>query len=237
MSEQHNDRQVRYFSRPSLPRMDPDTRSATPYTQRQVQAVVDATGLTPSDAVLDVGCGPGKYTVALARRGLDVSGMDLTPALIEALHAFDPSIPAVVGDLVTPPAEWLGRFDVVVGFFVLHHIEDLAGALRGVRALLRPGGRVAFLEPNPAFVGYYLQILLTPGMSWAGDRGIVRMRRRVLAEAATAAGFAPPSIERFGAFPPVLANRRWGARAETTLEAVPGWRRLRAFQLLSFRPA
>jgi 2-polyprenyl-3-methyl-5-hydroxy-6-metoxy-1,4-benzoquinol methylase len=196
---------------------------------------MDAGAIGPDDRVLDVGCGLGKYTMGLAEAGVAVEGLDLTPALIAGLHAAAPDIPTHVADLLDPPAELCGRFDVVTGFFMLHHVPDLGGALTGVRRLLRPGGRAAFCEPNPYFPGYYAQIAFTPGMTWAGDGGIVRMRERLMAEAAAVAGLRQQPTVRFGAFPPALANRAWGRRVEAALEAVPGWQRARAFQVFAFR--
>lgn len=235
MSTSHNERQRRYFTGRELPRMDL-TRSATPFTLRHVDAAIAKAHAGPDDRVLDVGCGMGRYTVALARRGLSVEGMDLTPELLAVLGDAGPdATPTHVGDLAEPPAGLLGRFDVVMGFFMLHHIADLPAAFRGVRALLRPGGRAVFVEPNPLFPGYYLQITLTPGMTWEGDRGILRMRPGRLAAAASAAGLVDFATERFGAFPPFLANRPLAARLEHLLEAVPGWRPMRAFQLFSMR--
>lgn len=210
-------------------------RSSTPYTLRHVDAAVAACEIGPTDRVLDVGCGPGKYTLALARRGLQVEGMDLTPGLIDELRSVDHPPPAHLGDLAAPPPELLGSFDVVLGFFVLHHIADLPAALAGARSLLRPGGRAAFLEPNPLFPGYYAQVTLTPGMSWKGERGILRMRAARLDRFAREAGFSGFTTERFGAFPPALANVAAGRRVERALEAVPGWRRARAFQLFAMR--
>ena len=78
---------------------------------------------------------------------------------------------AVEGDLLDPPAELHGSFDVVTGFFVLHHLEDLDAAFAGGRQLARPGGRVVFIEPNAYFPGFYVQVTLTPGMSWKGGEG------------------------------------------------------------------
>lgn len=234
-AENHNERQVSYFSGRTLPRMDPRSRAFTPYTARHVQAVVDAASINESDRVLDVGCGPGKYTLALAARGIDVQGMDLAPGLIRDLADIAPEIGGHVGDVMDPPEHLLGSFDVVTGFMMLHHVPDLDRALAGVAALLRPGGRVAFLEPNPYFPGYYVQITLTPGMSFKGDGGIVRVRPNKMRCAAEAAGFIDVALCRFGAFPPALANRRNGRRAEAWLERLPGWEGARAFQVYSMR--
>lgn len=233
----HNDQQIEYFSDRRLPRMTPRPGQATPYVANHVRAVVDAGRITPNDAIIDVGCGPGKYTVALADLGLDVQGLDLTPGLVEELRRTAPGIGAHIGDLMDPPAELRSRFDVVTGFFVLHHIVDLDAAFAGAAALLRPGGRAVFCEPNPLFAGYYAQILLTPGMTWSGDRGIVRMRPRLLERAARHAGFTSFHVQRFGAFPPALANRRPFARLEQSLERIPGWSWGRAFQLFTVETA
>jgi SAM-dependent methyltransferase len=169
----HNEQQISYFTGRDLPRMDPIRRADTLYTQRHLDAVVAAAAIRPGERVIDVGSGPGKYTVGLAARGFDVTGMDLTPALVEQLRDVAPAVTAVEGDLLDPPPELHGAFDVVAGFFVLHHLSDLDAAFAGTLRLTRPGGRVVFIEPNAYFPGFYVQVTLTPGMSWKGDKGIV----------------------------------------------------------------
>src|SRR4051812_7515805 len=103
--------------------MDPRRRADTPYTQRHLDAVVAAGRIQRGDKVVDVGCGPGKYTVGLAARGFETTGLDLTPGLVEELRDLAPDVTAVVGDMVDPPADLVGTFDVVTGFFVLHHLD------------------------------------------------------------------------------------------------------------------
>ena len=58
-----------------------------------------------------MGCGPGKYTVGLAARGFDTTGMDLTPALVGQLREVAPGATAVEGDLLDLLAELRGSFD------------------------------------------------------------------------------------------------------------------------------
>jgi SAM-dependent methyltransferase len=230
--DQHNEAQIGYFTTRPVPRMLPASAPST-YTQRHVDSVVSALELGTDDAILDIGCGPGKYTIALAARGLNVEGVDLTPSLIEQLRNAAPALPSSVGDICQPSAELLGRFDAVVGFMMLHHVDDLAGCFTGIRKVLAKKGRVAILEPNPWFPGYYAQIAFTPGMTWRGDGGIVNMRMDVLARHASDAGFNGFKVERFGVFPPALVNRPVGQRLERLIEAVPGWRRFRAFQIFT----
>lgn len=81
-------------------------------------------------SVLDAGCGTGRVAIELARRGLDVAGVDLDPAMIEAARAKAPRLCWEVADLVTVD---LGRrFDAVV----------LAG---NVMIFLTPGTEAAVL--------------------------------------------------------------------------------------------
>lgn len=228
----HNDHQVEYFSRRPVPRMVVSPGGPTPYVRRQVDAVVRAGGLVPGERVLDVGCGPGKYTVALHGAGLAVEGLDLTPKLVDDLHRAAPHIPARVGDVMDPPDDLTG-FDAVTGFFVLHHLPDLTAAFRGVARVLRPGGRAVFCEPNPWFLGYYAQIALTPGMTFRGEPGLRQMRLGVVGDAARDAGFTAVSVERFGAAPPAIANRAWGRRLEQLVERIPGWGAVAAFQVFT----
>jgi len=231
--QSHNEQQIAYFTGRELPRMDPLRRADTPYTQRHLDAVVAAARIQPGERVVDVGCGPGKYTVGLAARGFDTTGLDLTPGLVEQLREVAPDVTAVEGDLLDPPAELHGSFNAVTGFFVLHHLSDLDPAFDGARRLARPGGRVVFIEPNAYFPGFYVQVSLTPGMSWKGDKGIVHMRAGKLRRAAERAGLRDVEVTTFGAFPPALANKAWGRRLEARLESLPWWDRAKAFVVVS----
>src|SRR5262249_25794605 len=63
----------------------PDTgrvMAFTKGTEQEVDHLVGALGLAPGDRVLDVGCGPGRHALALARRGYEVVGVDLSPDFI-----------------------------------------------------------------------------------------------------------------------------------------------------------
>jgi SAM-dependent methyltransferase len=209
----------------------------TPYLRRHVSEALAAAAVRPGERVLEIGCGMGRYTLLLARARLALEGLDLSPVLLERLRGYHAAAlggappPLHCADVTDPPAALEGRFDAVVGFFVLHHLDGLAPCFRAVARLLRPGGRAVFVEPNPWNPLYYVQIAVTPGMRWQAERGIARMRARPVFAAFAAAGLARPSLRHFGFLPPFAANTAAGQRVEPWLERVPLWRPMLPFQV------
>jgi SAM-dependent methyltransferase len=227
----HNRAQIEYFEHAGKQAMRP---TSTPYVERQVDALLRFAGLGAGHHLLDVGCGMGRYTLPLAERGLSVAGIDLSRTLLDRLEAFNAGrheIPLHCADILELPESLERTFDAVVGFFTLHHLHDLSASFAAMARLVRPGGRIAFLEPNPLNVLYYIQLVVAPGMSWQGDKGILNMRPRTVFGAMEEAGLTSPTLRRFGLFPPFAANRPLGARLERRLEHVPLWRPFLAFQL------
>jgi ubiquinone/menaquinone biosynthesis C-methylase UbiE len=108
----------------------------------------DAATVVPGGArVLEVGCGPGHLSIRLARRhGLDVTGLDLDPAMIERARANadrpgdgDGQRPSfLVGDVGSLPFPD-GSFDLIVSTLSMHHWTDPAMGLTEISRVLRPG--------------------------------------------------------------------------------------------------
>jgi SAM-dependent methyltransferase len=229
--ERHNRAQRRYFEEREKRRMRP---ASTPYLRRHVDELVRFASLARGDRVLEVGCGMGRYTFLLADRGLHVEGLDLSPVLLERLRLFGGGryeIPLYAADVADPPPGLEERFDAVVGLFALHHVHDLRRCFLAMARLVRSGGRIAFLEPNPLNPLYYVQMAITPGMTWAGDGGIVRMRPRIVLGAMAAGGLRPFPVDRFGFFPPFAANARGASRLEAAVERARVLRPFLPFQL------
>ena len=100
------------------------------------QAVLDALGLGPDDALLDVGCGTGSFLAGLRRRGHRgrLVGLDTSPAAIEALHT-NAAVEAVQADAVALP--FADReFAVVTARHMLYHVSDPAAAVREAHRVL-----------------------------------------------------------------------------------------------------
>ena len=195
----------------------------TPTVQRHYQETTSVLELHPGDRVLELGCGLGRFTRLLVEAGLDVTAVDLAPSLVETLAAELPQESGV--ELVCCPAETVrervsGSFRAVVGFFFLHHLRQLEPVCRAAWSMLEPGGRVAFCEPNALNPLYYVQVTLTPGMSWRGEVGLPLMRAGRVFPAMTAAGLDACHHHLYGVLPPCVANTRAGGRLDRMLEAV-----------------
>lgn len=111
----------------------------------RVAALVAEAGGGP---VLELGVGSGRLALPIARRGLEVHGLDASPAMLERLRAKPGggAITTVLGDMATIPVADGARFAVVlVAFNTLFNLssEDAQRrCLRRVGDLLAPGGRL-----------------------------------------------------------------------------------------------
>ena len=224
----HNETQLRYFGA-LKPNMMP---GETPYIRRHVAEMMSFASITPADRVLEVGCGMGRYTIPLANAGVRVEGLDLSPFLLARLHEAAPQVALHEADIWNPPPALERAFDAAIGFFTLHHLHDLELCFASMAKLVKPGGRIAFLEPNAFNPLYYVQVTITPGMTWQGDRGIVDMRKGRVFRAMRSAGLKDLRVHRFGFFPPFIANTKAGAKVERVMEKIT-LRAMLPFQLFA----
>jgi len=101
-------------------------------------------------SVLDAGRGEGYLARVLAGRGECVTGIDLSPRLIEMAREKDTAgeIEYRVADLSQPLPKLSGRFDVA-SYLVLNDVEDYRGLAATLAAVLKPGGRLVLAFSNP----------------------------------------------------------------------------------------
>jgi len=114
-------------------------------------------GLLPAvtgDRVLDIACGQGRMSRYLAGLGADVVGVDISAAMLGKARAAGPENITYVHADVTDLAWWDGRpFDGCTCELALMDIDDLAGTLSTVTAVLRPGGWFVASIVHPCFPG------------------------------------------------------------------------------------
>ncbi|MEU1186612.1 class I SAM-dependent methyltransferase [Streptomyces sp. NPDC005859] len=97
--------------------------------------------------VLDLGCGTGSLSLLAAEQGHRVTGVDLSPAMIDLARAKLAGRDAVflIGDAAAPPVGER-RFDTLLVRHLLWTLPHPARVLRHWRGLLRPGGRLVLVE-------------------------------------------------------------------------------------------
>jgi SAM-dependent methyltransferase len=190
----------------------------------------------PGTRVLEIGCGVGRWSRRLARRGATVTGIDLSRKMIArareraAADGLGDRCRFVVADVCAPPLT--GQFDVVFGVTVLQHILDPIRFQSAVTALtehLAPGGRVILLEAAPSrptgrcdshvFVArdarLYLDAFRRAGLECVSMTGVdpapfktwFLPRYRTLPRAVALGGLA--AITAAGFIPDLLLGRLW----------------------------
>ena len=104
---------------------------------------VDFLMAAPPTSVLDAGCGTGRVAIELARRGVDVVGVDLDDALLTAARAKAPDLSWHLADIAT--VQLARTFDVVVlagNVMIFLTSGTEATVLANLRTHLAPGGRI-----------------------------------------------------------------------------------------------
>jgi len=112
--------------------------------------------ITAGEQVLDMGCGTGRFTVPLAQRGAQVTGLDLSEAMlaVAASKLDEAGLRADMrqGDMACLPFPD-GSFDTVTSMLALMHIplKDRPAVFREVSRVLKPGGRMLLCVKNSVF--------------------------------------------------------------------------------------
>ena len=100
---------------------------------------------------LDVGCGLGDNAEALGQLGYEVTAFDLSPTAVAWARERFPSSPVtyVAEDLLDPPADWTGAFDLVHETYTLQAMVPRKGlreaAMKRLASFVKPGGRLLLI--------------------------------------------------------------------------------------------
>lgn len=119
----------------------------------------------PGKRILDVGCGGGILTEALAAAGATVTGIDMAarPLQVARMHAIESGLAdrityesSTVEDYA---ANHAGSFDVVTCLEMLEHVPDPASVIRACKTLLAPGGHLFLSTINRNPKAYALMVI------------------------------------------------------------------------------
>ncbi|WDD91787.1 methyltransferase domain-containing protein [Burkholderia sp. FERM BP-3421] len=162
-ASQHNQTIISQFSRQAVP------FAALPGHSTSIRTLIDLCELNGTETVLDVACGPGLVANAFAEHAAHVTGLDLTPDMIEEARRRQPAtldnLDWRVGDIrALPFAD--ASFSVVLTRYTFHHFLDPQAALREMMRVCRPGGRILIADivqqPDKAAAYDHLELLRDP---------------------------------------------------------------------------
>ncbi|MGI9621535.1 MAG: class I SAM-dependent methyltransferase [Acidimicrobiales bacterium] len=160
--------------------------SFTRGTEQEVEFLIEELDLSPGTRVLDVGCGPGRHAYALARRGIQTHGVDISERFIELASANAPD-GATFSRLDARALAYRDEFDAAIslcqGAFGLSGHGDVGAVvdpdgvvLAGMARSVKPGAPLAV----SAFSAYFQMRYLEVGDSFDADRGVNHERSEIV---------------------------------------------------------
>ena len=159
------------------------SRQAIPFAQvpghyDAMQILIEMSGVDAADEVLDVACGPGLVACEFARQARHVTGLDITPAMIDQARQRQreqnlSNLEWTVGPAV--PLPYAGAsFSLVITRYSFHHLLEPQRALAEMIRVCRPGGRVLVADvavaPEKSAAYDRLEILRDPSHTHALTR-------------------------------------------------------------------
>ena len=131
--------------------------------------------------VLDVGCGGGILAESMARKGGQVTGIDVAPRVLSTakLHLHESGLEINYREITVEDQalEAPGKFDVVSCMEMLEHVPDPASIIQAVQELLKPGGQAFFSTLNRTPLAFALGIVGAEHIARLLPRGTHRYDR------------------------------------------------------------
>src|SRR5580698_7099737 len=145
----HSDRILDQFTRQAAP----FAGSASIRNEEALNRIVEWSSTGPQDTVLDVASGPGLLVCAFARAAKHATGVDMTPAMLEQAHKLQKekgltNVSWQPGDVYSLPFPQ-PQFSIVSSRFAFHHFQDPLAALKEMKRVCLPEGRIVVADMAP----------------------------------------------------------------------------------------
>ena len=166
------------------------SRRADPFLTQRIAHYLD---IRPAGCYLDIACGTGNYSTALAQHGGDWHGLDLSRGMLSTARRKDSGIHLLQGDAAALPYRD-GTFDGAVCTMALHHLDSLVSVFCEACRVLRQGRLVIFTSTCEQMANYWLNEYFPIAM----ERSTNQMPSAVsVIRALSEADFALTHIERY----------------------------------------
>lgn len=152
-------------------------------TERHIDRIMRYLDPKPNERLLEVGCGRGFLTRRMQGICPDTSGIDVNPQCIA--HAVAQGLRVMDAVDLRLDDE---QFDKIYSFHAIEHIQDAGAALREMRRVLVPGGRILLVYPAEPIRGLYAM----PG-AWVGFGNPLKARQLHVHK------FSPRTIQKLAA--------------------------------------
>src|SRR3989338_6526496 len=212
------------------------------YAKNLTGYLLNFAGISPGSNILEIGSGAGRFTIHLLKAEFKVTCVDLSEAQLKRLDedSRKAGIPAdklkahcaAVEDMSNSAGD---HYDVIIGFFILHHLDtdNLQAHFSEFRKLLKPGGRICFLEPNRLNPLFFFQYVFQKDMDLRSEIGTFKLSRKLLKKVLFLACYKDVTFKNFGFFPPQIVNRFGSVlKFERLVEKIPILKRFLPFLLV-----
>lgn len=205
------------------------------YQKLEIGHLEKSLSLHSASHILDFGTGSGRVAFWFLKKGHDVTAIDVSSESLRDLQRmYAQHKTSDWGKLTTAtdlPKN--GLFDSVVGADILHHVE-ITTYLPELYRLVKPGGKIAFSEPNAWHIPWYIHWTIKH-IPWHIEKGVLQCTIPNLTHKFRQAGFKSVYITGHGLFPtPIVNGVPWLCRQNAMVWGNFPWFRLFAFRFIIY---
>jgi len=162
--------------------------------------------------IIEMGCGTGRYTIPLLKKGFNLYGIDFSKESLKILrndsqkNDLNGSLKGLIVATGNEIPIRKDSFDAAICVHVLHHVPYIKKVIIEMTKVVRKGGVVACLEPNPFCPYWYISIPINGLKKWNIEKGLVRCTDSNFRSIFKSAGLTNIKIENRGFIPPKLMD-------------------------------
>lgn len=147
----HNKLIIEQFTRQAIP----FAKKSAQYIDETFEKILSVVEVDQSDSVLDIACGTGSISIEFARLSRHVTGIDITPAMIEQAKVLQKesmlsNLTWEIGDISKQLPHRSNSFSIVITRFSFHHLLKPLTVLAEMDRICKVGGQIIVIDPTPA---------------------------------------------------------------------------------------